>query len=514
MIWLLPVLTGFLLVACFPRIDLGILAWAAWVPLIIFIFYCRSAARAFAGGWIAAAIQLFILLIWIPPVLARYGGLSAVLAWVAYGLAVSLLACFPAVACAATKILMVRGGNPFLMILPVVWVALEWAQSVFPFGGFPWLLAGYSQTGFLPLIQIADITGIYGVSFLILWTNAAIAFLLLRASRRACWAPALAAAIALAVSLAYGGYSLRRWGNAQPSFRAAMLQGNLSFDDPEAALIEKFREGYPRMADGLKTKPDLLVLPESPTPVLFQFDTSYRRELDRLAARFPLGMVFNNIDCRESGGENQNFNSAFFLDGNGSLKGVYDKIHLVPFGEYIPVKRLFFFAETISKDVGEFQAGRDFRIIDIGNHPSNAIICFEAAFPGLVRRFVEKGSQVIVNLTNDGWYGRSAAPYQHLAIARWRAVENRRYLLRAANSGFSAIIEPTGRVQSVTGLMQEGICEGRFAFLSEKTIYTRYGDIGVYLCAAIFIAAIFLAADRSAAKKAREGGREERHIGN
>jgi apolipoprotein N-acyltransferase len=272
-----------------------------------------------------------------------------------------------------------------------------------------------------------------------------------------------------------------------------MLQGNISFDDPEDALVEKFRTGYRSMADRLKKNADLLILPESPTPLLFQDDTSYRRELENLAARFPFGLIFNNIDRRETEGEKRYFNSALFLDGNGVLTGMYDKMHLVPFGEYIPLKHLFSFAEIISKDVGEFHPGRDFRIVEIGDHPSNAIICFEAVFPGLVRQFVGKGSQLIVNLTNDGWYGRSAAPYQHLEIARWRAVENRRYLLRATNSGFSAVIEPTGNIQSVTGLMQEGICEGRFAFLSEKTIYTRYGEVLVFLCAIILMGSVILA---------------------
>jgi apolipoprotein N-acyltransferase len=493
MLRFLPVLTGFLLVASFPRIHQGYLAWVAWIPLLVFIFYSKSVARAFWGGFVAAAVELFILLIWIPPVLDRYGGLSTALAWIAYGLVVSLLACYPAVACAITKRLMIRGGNAFLLLFPAIWVLLEFAQSVSPFGGIPWLSAGYSQTGYLPIMQMADITGVYGLSFLILWTNAAIAFLCLNAGRRTSYAPALVAGIAIAASLVYGHYSLRRWGSFRPVHHVAMLQGNISFDDPEELQVEKFRKGYLRMADSLKKNIDLLILPESPTPVLFQEDTSYRQELYVMAKRYPLGLIFNNIDLRELEGERQYFNSAFFLDGNGMLKGIYDKMHLVPFGEYIPLKTLFFFSEIVSKDVGEFHAGRDFRIVEIGNHPSNAIICFEAVFPSLVRRFVEKGSQLIVNLTNDGWYGRSVAPYQHLEIVRWRAVENRRYLLRATNSGFSAVIEPTGIIQSSTGLMQEGICEGRFAFLSERTIYTRYGDVLVFLCAIISMGSLILA---------------------
>jgi apolipoprotein N-acyltransferase len=502
MLRFLPILTGLFLAASFPRIHQGYLAWVAWIPLLVFIFYSKSAARAFVGGFIAAALELFILLIWIPPVLDRYGGLSSVLAWVAYGLMVSLLACYPAIACAVTKRLMIRGGNSFLLLFPVIWVLLEFTQSVSPFGGLPWLLAGYSQTGYLPIMQMADIAGVCGISFLILWANTAIAFLLLHAGRPS-YAPVLVVGIAVVAGLFYGNYSLRRWGSFRPVFQVAMLQGNISFDDSEDVLTEKFRKGYRRMADSLKKNTDLLILPESPTPVLFQDDAAYRQELDNLATRYPLGLIFNNIDRRELEGEKQYFNSAFFLDGNGMLKGIYDKMHLVPFGEYIPLKHLFFFAEIVSKDVGEFHAGRDFRIVEIGNHPSNAIICFEAVFPSLVRQFVEKGSQLIVNLTNDGWYGRSVAPYQHLEIARWRAVENRRYLLRATNSGFSAVIEPTGNIQSATGLMQEGICEGRFAFIAEKTIYTRYGDVLVFLCAIILMGSVILTEWKYAAFRKR-----------
>jgi apolipoprotein N-acyltransferase len=230
---------------------------------------------------------------------------------------------------------------------------------------------------------------------------------------------------------------------------------------------------------------DLLILPESPAPIAFQYDPAYRGIFEHLAKRYPLGLIFSNLSYRETGGAEQYFNSAYFLDRNGALEGVYDKMHLVPFGEYIPLKRLFFFAETVTKDVGSFTPGQDYRIVRIGEYPANAIICFEAAFPGLVRRFVQKGSQLIVNLTNDRWYGVSSAPYQHLTIARWRAVENRRYLLRAANSGITAFIEPTGRIQASAGILMQAVVRGRFAFLADQTPYTRYGDVFVFLCAII-----------------------------
>jgi len=493
MLWFLPVLTGFLLVASFPRANQGCLAWVALIPLIVFISHSKTILRALGGGFVAAAIELFSLFIWIPGVLVRYGGLSAALAWLAYALLISALACFAAASCAATRLLMLRGGSGFLFFLPPIWILLEYAQSIFPFGGLPWLLLGYTQTGYLRVAQLADITGIYGISFLILWTNTAIAFLLLHRKRARAVLPLAIAGLWIAACLFYGSYSLRKWDAVRPNFQAAMLQGNLSIDVPEPVLADRFQRGYVKMADACKSKPDLLILPESPTPLFFQSDPSYRQVLDRLASRFSLGLIFNNVDFREAAGGTQYYNSAYFLDEKGRLKGVYDKIHLVPFGEYIPLKRLFFFAETISKDVGSFHAGRDYQIVELGTHPSNAVICFEAVFPELTRRFVANGSQLIVNLTNDAWYGRSAAPYQHLAIARMRAVENRRYLLRAANSGISAIVAPTGRLQVETPLFQEAVCEGRFEFIVEKTLYTRYGDVFVFLCAIISLGSMILA---------------------
>jgi apolipoprotein N-acyltransferase len=232
-------------------------------------------------------------------------------------------------------------------------------------------------------------------------------------------------------------------------------------------------------------KVDLLILPESPSPLTFQSDASYRRSLEDLARRCRLCLVFNNVRSKKTENGERYFNSAYFLDGDGKLADIYDKVHLVPFGEYLPAKRFLFFIRTISSDVGEFSPGSDLRVARIGGHRLSAGICFEAVFPELMRAFVRSGSQLIINLTNDGWYGESAAPYQHFAIARWRAIENRRYLLRAANTGISAVIEPTGAIQAATGILREAICEGRIAFLSQRTFYTRYGDVLVIGCAII-----------------------------
>jgi len=491
--FLLPFLSGILIMAAFPRANQAWLGWMAWVPLIVFVARTKNRRAAFYGGWLSGVIGYFILLRWMPNVMSSYGGMPPALSWAAYALLIAVLACYPAAVCAFARHLVFRRGERCLLLFPFIWLTMELAASMTPFGGFPWLLAGYTQTRFLTVIQIADITGIYGVSFLLICVNTAIAwfilnFFLKKKRGGETFTPLLAAALLVAAALVYGHIAVSRWEKNEAPFRAALLQGNLSVDDPYGVLYEKFERGYLRMADSLAPgSVDILVLPESSSPKLFQGDESYRRAMEDLARRYPLGLVLSNINYEERRDDDAwvHYNSAFFLAGDGSLSGVYDKIHLVPFGEYIPYKKLLFFAETISKEMGGFDEGRELQILPLGGKPSNAVICFEAVFPDLVRRFTARGSQLIINLTNDGWYGVSAAPFHHLEIARMRAVENRRYFLRAANTGFSAVIEPTGRIASLTGLGEEAVCLGNFGFIEEKTPYSRYGNVFVLLCVII-----------------------------
>jgi apolipoprotein N-acyltransferase len=486
---ILPPLAGLLLSCSFPRISRGYIAWFALIPLLWFVARAGSRWMALLGGFVAGVASWSVLLVWIPRVLVHYGGTSESVAWLLYVLMACFLSCYPAAACFLTRVCMERCGEAYLLSFPFAWVSLEYLRTYVPFGGFPWLLAGYSQTDYPHLIQIADLTGVYGVSFLLVWLNAAAARLALQRFRlRQMW-PMAAGLLFTGAAFLYGRAMLQTWGNTVPSASVAMLQGNLSYDQPEAALAGEFQEGYVRMASRLAAgSTDLLVLPESPSPLNYQFDASYREAMKKLARRFPLGLVFNNISYAQEEGRTRYFNSAYFVNQDGTDLGRYDKLHLVPFGEYVPLRKLFFFVDTISKDVSDFSPGHEYLTVQLQGHRVNAIICFEAVFPGLVRRFVERGSTLIINLTNDGWYGDSAAPFQHLAMSRWRAVENRRFLLRAANSGISAIVDPTGALWAPTPLLQQAICEGRIAFLKTQTLYTRYGDLFAILCAIIMVA--------------------------
>ena len=494
---ILPLTAGLLIAAAFPRANQAWLGWVAWIPLILFVARAQSRRAAFRGGWLTGVVWFFILLRWMPEVMSSYGGMPSIAAFVAYALLIAVLACYPAAVCAFTRHLMFRLGEWCFLLFPVVWIVMEFVISVTPCGGFPWLLAGYTQTPFIPMIQIADITGVYGVSFVLLCVNTAVSWFFIEEStkKRRRHAPLIITATLVAGVLIYGQSAVNRWEKIEAPFQAALLQGNISLDDPYNVMQEKFERGYLRMSDSLAYVPvDVLILPESPTTKIFQNDEWYRRTMENLAQRYPLGLVLSNINFEElQDGTEAYYNSAFFLTKDGSLSGIYDKIHLVPFGEYIPYKKLLFFAETVSKEMGGFSAGRELRILPLGDRPANAVICYEAVFPGLVRRFVDRGSQVIINLTNDGWYGISDAPYQHLEIARMRAVENRRYFLRAANTGFSAVIEPTGRIAASTDWAQEAICLGRFGFIEEKTIYSSCGNVFAWLCVIISAAALIWA---------------------
>jgi len=489
----LPLISGALCWLSFPRINQSYLAWLALVPLIFFIAQVKSPKRAFLGGFLTGLVQFFGLLYWIPRVLTIYGGIPAFAAWGLYGLLVAAFGCFPAMVCSLINHGIQRRGLQFLLLFAPAWVAAELFRSLIPFGGFPWMLIGYSQTDYLRLIQIADIVGVYGISLLVVWVNAALAWMILRRVwgwQR--WAPIMVGITAVVLCLVYGSAALRRWDQIKPQHRAALLQGNLSVDVPESSLRWKYQQGYVEMVGRLGSESlDLLVLPESPAPLYYQYDQAYREAMRGLARRFRMGMVFNNIRFQDVAGTTRYFNSVFFLDQNGTEVGRYDKVHLVPFGEYIPWKQLFFFSDTISKDVGNFAPGTDNNTVLLGGHPMNAIICFEAVFPDLSSQFIHRGSQLIINVTNDGWYGDTSEPYQHLAMARWRALESRRYLLRAANSGISAIVAPSGRIQVQTGLLREDTALGGFSFLPGETFYVRHGRSLPIACVIISFCAWF-----------------------
>jgi len=470
---LLPVVTGLLLFASFPKVNQPYLAWFALIPLLLYVHRVKPPIAAFNAGVVAGLVQWTGLLIWIPPVLTDHGGMSMPIAILLFLLLALLLAAFHGISCLITRYLMNSGGDAYILTFPVIWVAVEYLRNFIPFGGFPWLLIGYSQTDVLWLVQVADIAGVHGVSLIILMVNTAVIWLILKGfAERSALLMSIITVGLFAATAVYGSFKLKNWESREPTRTAALLQGNLSFDDPHSVLAQKLRYGYRSLAQELETV-DLIVLPEAPAALDYLADREYGLAIKNLARLTSLGLILNDVSYEDLEGTTRIFNSALFLDPEGLLLAKYDKIQLVPFGEYVPWRNLFFFAESITKDVSDFHPGSEYSLVSWGEHPGNAVICFEAIFSALCRRFVLRGSQLIVNLTNDRWYGDSAAPYQHLAMARWRAIENRRYLLRATNSGISAIVDPAGRVRNktaATGKNAITAARGERTFLSRAWV--------------------------------------------
>lgn len=529
--WGLAGLSGGLLFLVFPKFNLYVLAWVALVPLLRAVESARRARTAFMLGLVAGTVQFVGVLSWIQHPLIHYGHVSFGLALGICGLLAVFLSLFVGLFGLLLHWAYRYGGRRALALAPFAWVTSELARNYLAINGFPWCLLGYSQVPQLALMQMADITGIYGISFLIGLVNAAVAEWL-RAKpangsrRRNALGLTTAAIILMALSLVYAmrrAQSIRATENGKP-VPVACIQGNIPITDHMDPYREAFYRTYPRMIrsameshrpemipspasapnagpvepikssfSGLEAFAEkagmrpVVILPESPTPFYFQTDVAFRRHMISLAQQNNTWLLFNNTSYDYIETQGAYFNSVYLLSPAGDLVSRYDKNHLVPFGEYVPLKSVLRFAGKVLQEVSDFAPGRDRVISDVSGARFGVFICFEALFPEMVRQFPKHGAEFLINITNDAWYGDTAAPYQHLNMVVVRAIENRRYLVRATNSGISAIIDPYGRCSSVTGLFREAILTGVVISRHDLTFYTRFGDVFAWICVIIAV---------------------------
>jgi apolipoprotein N-acyltransferase len=483
----LAILSGLLLAASFPTIDLSLLAWVGLVPLFLAL-RDRTPKQAFWTGGIAGLVYFCGTIYWVTNSIHFYGHVPLVPASCITLLLCAYCALYPAIFAAASVRLRLRPAL-FFIAAPALWTALELART-YVFSGFPWALLGYTQYRSLPLIQFADITGVYGVSFLIVLVNAALAGLI-GSGRR--WLPLATAAALVAMVLAYGYHRLHE-PEGTGSIRIAVVQGNIEQDrkwDP-AYQSDVIATYYRLTGDALKERPDLVIWPETATPFYFGGAGDFAVRTDELrrfvrSTRTPLLTGTPTYEKRD--GRYLLMNSAVFLDGKGAVDAMYTKHHLVPFGEYVPLKSsILFFVDKLVQAIGDFQPGTKFTVVNepsasLGrNVPVSTVICYEIIFPDLVRRFVDDGATVMTNITNDAWFGRSGAPYQHFAMAVFRAVENHVPLARAANTGVSGFIDKYGRVLAKSPLFTEAMLVHDLVPGTGKTFYTRHGDVFAWLC--------------------------------
>jgi apolipoprotein N-acyltransferase len=449
--------------------------------------------RSFTLGLTTGIVYFTGTLYWITRVMTVYGGLDEITSVLVNAALIAYLALYPAVFALVMTRLTTAGGRRALAAAPLAWVATELGRT-YLFTGFPWVLLGYSQVTVLPVAQLASLLGVYGVSALVVAVNAGLAQVGVAAERRDAvagkrlnpYASLTVTLIVVCVVVAWGAVrvarsELTRDGEA---VRVGLLQGNVNQDDkwnPARApgifedYLQKTREAVGRGAQ-------VVLWPESATPYPFNNDLSATDRIRTLAreTRRPIVIGSDQID---PGGKY--FNSAFLIGPDGSDGGVYQKMHLVPFGEYVPLRRVFFFASRLVASVSDFSAGSVAVLLPVRGHLVSTAICYEIVYPDLVRQFVRGGSELLTTITNDAWFGPSSAPYQHFGQASMRAIENGRYLVRAANTGISGIVDPYGRVIQASGIFEAAVVVGEARFLRSTTFYGRTGDLFAYFCTAL-----------------------------
>lgn len=482
------VAAGTVLALAFPLVDWAGTAWVALAPVLM-LALTRSPRAALGWSWLAGFVFFLLLMRWLNFTFSVYSAIPWPLTWAPTALLAAYCGLWTGLVGGVTSWLGRRWGLGWaLLALPFLWVAAEWGRGHL-LGGFPWGSLGYSQYRQLAVIQIAELAGIWGVSFVIAAVNAAIAGAALLPHRRAAGG-LLLAALLVAATLGFGA-----WRLAEPAptgeLTVAIMQP--SIDQPlkwsanhTAATLGIYGELTRAAA---RQRPDLIVWPETASPTVLRQDLELLEALQDVARTWQVPLLVGSIDAGQGAAGPEFRNTAFLLTERG-LADRYDKIHLVPFGEYVPLSGVIGFVRGWAEFISELTPGSRAVVFSGPPAPFGVVICYEGVFPALVRRFVRNGARLMVNMTNDGWFGRTSGPQQHLAMYPFRAVEHRTAVVRAANTGVSAFIAPTGHIVQAMGLFERGNLIGRVPLRVRETLYTRFGDWLAWMALGVSAAAV------------------------
>ncbi len=496
---MISVVSSLLLFLSFPKYGSGIFAWIALIPLF-FSLKDAEPQEGFRIGFLTGLIAHVGILYWIAYVVVQYGylpiyvGISAMLLLAAY---LSLYT-----ACFAMGIVFLRGkGVPLFLSAPLLWTILEYLRSHL-LTGFPWENLAYSQYRYRDIIQISDIVGTYGISFTIVLINAVFYDLLsVRYRKRFLFTEAVTACIMITLIFAYGQFrtgEIAELLKKAPRLDVTLVQGNIDQNLKWNSLyqlqtIDIYRSLSLKSAH---SGGGLIVWPETAAPFYFQQHDLMHEAVVDVSKTSGSALLFGSPSYEREKGAVSYMNSAFLLKPDGTLIGRYDKVHLVPYGEYVPLRRYFPFIGKLVAGVGDFRSGKGFYPLSIDGHRLGVLICYEGIFPEAAAEYKRKGAELLVNITNDAWFGRTSAPIQHLSMTVFRAIENRLYLVRAANTGISAIIDPTGEIISRTGLYERTVLKGDVKIIDVRTCYAAYGDLFVYVCAFALLIIYILSTQR------------------
>ena len=497
---LVALVSGLALALAFPSFNLPVLAWVSVAGVLVAMLGAPMRQAALCGFLHGVAFYTATLP-WVYTVMRVHGGVAVLPAAGVLALMVAVLALFPAAFALGVAWIARSGVGRACLAAPFLWVALEYARTHLPALGFPWDLLGYAASGNLALLQIVTVTGIYGLSFLLAAYNALVAWAVRprepHSGRRVVILLG-ATAVLLVAGLVGGRLVPKDEPSANPI--AHMVQTNFpqsisyppDWMERHAAELDELER---LSVSAGQRSPGLVIWPEVPAPFSFQ-DLRFTARAERIARASQSNFLVGVVDWKPRPAPREAiadmswapYNSAALLDASGRRLFLYDKIHLVPFGEYVPARRRLAFAGKLTAEIGDFQPGSAYKV---GELPGNSadrgrtfavFICYEAIFPDEVGRFVANGAELLINLSNDGWFGRSSAPAQHLMMARVRAVENRRWLLRATNNGLTVSVDPYGRYKAELAPDVRAVFDAPYNFRGDRTLYTRWGDWLAWLC--------------------------------
>jgi apolipoprotein N-acyltransferase len=501
---LLALASGIALALAYPSFNIPLLGWIAPALLIVALFDERP-RFAFLLGWLQGAAYYGLSLPWFYTVMRQYGPLSVIQAGAVFALVIVATSLFHATFAAVVAWLGKSAPERACFAAPFVWVAMEFAMLHLPAIGFPWNLLGYVAAGNLVFVQLTAITGIFGLSLVVASYNAFAAWVVLQMSRRKQAGVAIWVAVNTLL-IVIAGVGPRYIPHAQPDHIAHLVQTNFpvsnGFPSNWMQVHAAEMDELEAISIGAAQKiPGIVVWPEVPAPFSLQ-DGNFRARAVRIARGAGGGYLVGVIDFKPLGNRQSAVtNSAALLGPDGATDFMYDKIHLVPFSEYVPWRKWFFFAKDLTGLIGDFQHGTQYKIGNTSGGPFSVYICYEAIFPNEVRRFTLAGAQLFVNISDDGWFGGSGAPGQHLAMARVRAVENRRWLLRDTNDGITVSVDPYGRIVARLPANIRGELDAPYAFRTDLTPYARWGDWLAWLCVLVALMLLLIAARDMFARK-------------
>ena len=491
--------SGLLIAISFPRFNLYPVAWIGLIPLLT-VLKDKDKKDAFWLGWLVGVTSFIVIINWVTITMYNYGKVPVPVSYTIMFLLAAYLGLYTAIFSYLFNLIKDRSPQIRLVIGPSLWVTLELIRN-YLLTGFPWAQLGYSQYEFMELIQIADITGVYGISFLIVMVNIAItetAILIKKRGRkerghyRNLIALIAIPVLILIIVYSYGYIKLSSLYEAEKNIkkmRIGLIQGNIEQGKKwDVKFKRETIDIYLTLSKKAKLEgAGLIIWPETAAPFFFEQEREYQNELTTFAKQ---NSVYLLIGSPAMKGRDGLLNSAYLISPKGDVLYRYDKIHLVPFGEYVPLKNILFFINKMVEGIGDFVPGEDYTIMKTDGARFGLVICYEIIFPELVREFVKRDANLMVTITNDAWFGVSSAPYQHFSMAVFRAVENRVPVIRAANTGITGIIDASGRIIKTTDIFAETYITDEVAISDahKKTIYTKYGDIFSYLCVAVIIA--------------------------